>query len=172
MNNADILKFISESEDKDFLLKVRTTVATKIANFKYGIGDSVDITFEYMIGDADGDTQESMCYGIDDENALNALTIMCDILDNHTDPNEGTWGFCMDRENFSEKPAQVYHVLYGADDEDEDSESITEYTTTDGTVITLNPEIIAYIGEMVDELFTSETGYSFLIFEGYEIEVR
>jgi len=169
MNNKDILKFINDSEDKDFLLKLRDAVTTKIAYIKYGIGDTINITIEYMIGDANGDTNETTVYRIDDENAFKALTIIKDILDNHTSPNQGTWGFIMDYENFSTKPEQVYYVLYG--DEDDDEDVVTEYITTSGEVIELNEKIISNIRSIEEDLFRGETSYSFLVYRGYDIEV-
>jgi hypothetical protein len=168
MNNTEVLQFINESEDKSFLLKLRDTVATKIANIKYGIGDTITIMIDYMIGDSNGDTDEYTVYTINDENAFKALTIMKDILDNNTSPNQGTWGFIMDRENFSKKPHQVFWMLYG----NSNNEAITEYTTTRGEVIELNEEIVNNVRSIKEELFRGQAEYSFLVYQGYNIEVR
>ena len=53
-----------------------------------------------MIGDADGDTEESTTIDIDSQDELDAISVITHILDNHSEPNEGTWGFMLDMDNF------------------------------------------------------------------------
>lgn len=157
MKNKDIENILKPLGKKD--LKKLIKLAEKKLNSNIGIGDTVTLTIEYMIGDADGDTEESTTIDIDSQDELDAISVITHILDNHTEPNEGTWGFMLDMDNFSKKPDDVYNILYEQDEAPE---------TYNG--IKLNPKILDIIGGIVEECFTGEAEYSFLVYEGYSLE--
>ena len=108
MKNKDIENILKPLGKKD--LKKLIKLAEKKLNSNIGIGDTVTLTIEYMIGDADGDTEESTTIDIDSQDELDAISVITYILDNHTEPNEGTWGFMLDMDNFSKN--QMMFIIY------------------------------------------------------------
>lgn len=157
MNKDEMNKFLEPLSKKE--LRMLIELAEKQLNSGLGIGDTVTLTIDYMIGDSDGDTEESTTIQIDSQDELDAISVITYILDNHTEPNEGTWGFILDPENFRKKPVDVYNILYNQEEAPE---------TYNG--IKLNSKILDIIGDIVDDCFSGETEYSFLVYEGYNLE--
>ena len=83
MKNKDIENILKPLGKKD--LKKLIKLAEKKLNSNIGIGDTVTLTIEYMIGDADGDTEESTTIDIDSQDELDAISVITHILDNHTE---------------------------------------------------------------------------------------
>lgn len=157
MNKEEIIKFL-EPLDKNTLRKLIKQAEKKL-NSTLGIGDSVTLVIDYMIGDADGNTEQECTLEIKSEDDLKALNIVQDILKNHTKPNKGTWGFILNEESFSKKPDDVYNLLYNQD------EAPNIYNN-----IEITPNILETISCIVDECFTGETEYSFLVYQGNHLE--
>lgn len=157
MKKTEMELFLKPLGKKD--LKKLIKLAEKQLNSNMDIGDTVTLTIEYMIGDADGDTEESTTIHIDSQDELDAISVITHILDNHTEPNKDRCGFILDMDNFSKKPDDVYNILYEQDEAPE---------TYNG--IKLNPKILEIIGGIVDDCFYGETEYSFLVYEGYKLE--
>lgn len=157
---------MKKQEIKDFLkplskheLKTVIDIAEEQLNSSLGIGDSVELIIEYMIGDADGDTEESCNIELETQDDLDALIIIQDILDVHTEPNEGRWGFILDHENFRQKPDDVYNILYNQ------KKAPKTYNE-----IKLNAKILGKITYIVSECFRGEAEYSFLVYQAYRLE--
>lgn len=140
-------------------LKKVIEVAEEQINSSLGIGDTVALIIDYMIGDADGDTEESWCFKIESQDDLDALEVIQDILDNHTEPNKGTWGFSLGESDFRQKSKEVYNILYN------EEKAPSEYKG-----IKLNKNILETISNIVEECFRSDTEYSFLVYQGYRLE--
>jgi len=158
---------MEDKKIKEFLEKLTKSELREVIelakiqlNSTLGVGDSVTLTIEYMIGDADGDTEESMGIDIESEDDLNALDIIQHILENHTSPNKGNWGFGLSQSEFSnkKKSKEVYNILY-------DREKAPEMYNG----IKITPRILDVIEGIVSECFRSDTEYSFLTYEGVTI---
>lgn len=156
MKKQEIQNFLKPLNKND--LKKVIQYAEEQLNSSLGIGDSVTLTIEYMIGDADGNTEKSIDLDIESEDELNALYIIQNILDNHTEPNKGCWGFSLDERSFSEKPQDVYNILYNQKKAPK---------TYNG--ISITPKVLETISIIEEECFRSETEYSFLTYEGHII---
>ena len=157
MKKKEIKNFLKPLDKKG--LKTVMELAEKQLNSTLGIGDNVTLTIDYMIGDADGDTEESCPIEIKTQDDLNAIEVITHILDNHTDPNSGHWGFSLDESSFSKKPKEVYNILYNQDDAPK---------TYNG--VELTSKVLDVISEIVEECFRSDTEYSFLVYQGYTLE--
>lgn len=157
MKKKDIQEFLKPLNKRE--LKTVIQVAEEQLNSTLGIGDTVTLTIDYMIGDADGDTEESCEIDIESQDDLDAIEIITHILDNHTSPNHGTWGFILNEENFSRKPDEVYNILYNQEDAPEEYNGIK-----------LNKTILKKIDSIVSACFTGETEYSFLVYQSYSLE--
>jgi hypothetical protein len=157
MNKKEIKKFLTSLNKAE--LKTAIELAEEQLNSTLGIGDSVTLNIEYMIGDANGDTEKTCEIDIDSEDVLDALDVIQHILDNHTKPNKGHWGFSLNSESFSEKPKDVYNILYNQ----KKAPAIYEETK-------LTPKVLKTISYIVGECFRGETEYSFLTYEGYSLD--
>ena len=156
MKTKEIKEFLNPLT-KDELRNVISLAESQL-NSSLGIGDSVNLVIDYMIGDANGDTEKECDYYIETQDDLDALNIVTHILDNHTSPNSGTWGFIMDERNFSKKPDEVFNILYNQEEAPE------EYSG-----IKLNENILKQIQYIKSECFRGETEYSFLVYQGYDL---
>lgn len=156
MTQKEITEIISDFSKEE--LKAIIKAANAKLNSTINIGDEVYLTIHYMIGDANGNTEEVASLDIETQDDLDALTIIRHLLDNYTEPNKGTWGFIMDDGNWSAKPGEVYNLLYNQEEAPE------EYLG-----IKINKGILDMISRIKDEAFTGDTEYSFLVYEGYEI---
>lgn len=173
MKYKEMLKVLEDCRDKKVLVKLRDKIGEKLESLGYGIGDTVTITIYYMIGDADGNTTEAMDFDIATEQDLAALTVIRDILDNHTQPNPGHWGFILEYGSFDQKPDQVWQTLYPVYDYDTGTYEINcpVYVTAEGTPITIDQSVMESIQTIVEEVFRSGFENSFLVFESYEITI-
>jgi hypothetical protein len=150
----ELLKSLSKKE-----LKMVIDVAEEQMNSTLGIGDSVTLTIEYMIGDANGYTEKTCDVDIDSQTELDALDVIQHILDNHTEPNKGHWGFSLTESDFGKKPDEVYNILYNQEEAPETYQNIK-----------LTPEILETIENIVSDCFRGEAEYSFLVYQGYSLE--
>lgn len=157
MEKIEIEEFLKPLSKND--LREVIALAEQKLNSSLGIGDSVTLVIDYMIGDADGDTEKECGLDIETQDELDALNIITYILDNHTEPNEGTWGFILDESNFSKKSNDVYNILY------EQGEAPEVFNG-----VNITPRILEVIEYIVDDCFRGETEYSFLVYEGYRLE--
>lgn len=157
MKKTEIEEFLKPLSKTD--LREVIALAEQKLNSSLGIGDSVTLVIDYMIGDADGDTEKECHLYIDSQDKLDALNIVTHILDNHTEPNEGTWGFILDGSNFSEKSKDVYNILYNHEEAPKVFNGIN-----------ITPIILETIESIVDECFRGEAEYSFLVYKGYRLE--
>ncbi len=148
-----LLKGLTKKEIKQLI-----KLAEKELNSSVGIGDIVTLTINYMIGDSNGDTIEEYELEIKTQEQLDALNIVTHILDKHTKPNKGAWGFSLNEESFSKKPDPVYNLLYNQGEAPK---------VFNGIKIT--PVILETISEIEESCFRDETEYSFLVYQGYEL---
>jgi hypothetical protein len=157
MEKTEIEKFLKPLSKND--LREVIALAEKQLNSSLGIGDSVMLVINYMIGDADGDTEEEYGLYIETQDDLDALNIITYILDNHTEPNKGHWGFGLEESEFSKKPRDVYNILYKQEEAPEVFNGIN-----------ITPNILETIENIVDGCFRGDTEYSFLVYRGYILE--
>lgn len=157
MKKEEIKKFLKPLSKADLRKVIQT--AEEQLNSTLGIGDSVTLTIEYMIGDANGYTEKECNLDIESQDELDALEIMQDILDNHTSPTKGHWGFMLTESRFAQKPKEVYNILYNQ-----------EKAPKVYNGIKINEKILETISYIVDECFRSDTEYSFLIYQSYNLE--
>lgn len=154
MENEKILDLLKETSDKDFLKKV-IDVATTSLNSTISVGDDLEFIIDYMIGDSDGYEDRTIDFQNVTQDQLDALKVVEHILDNHTVPNKGTWGFILSRDSFSQKPKDVYNILYNQ------KKAPGEYEG-----VKLTPSVLEEIQYIVEEGFYEETEYSFLVYQG------
>ena len=152
------IKELVESLNKSQLKTLIELANKQLNKGNIEIGDEITLIIKYMIGDANGKTTEECDLAINSQDDLDALNIILHILDKHTSPNEGYWGFSLDERSFSHKSKEIYNLLY-------DQEKAPK--TFNNIKITEN--ILETISEIVDECFRGETEYSFLTYQGYEI---
>ena len=157
MKKSEIQEFLKPLNKKD--LKKVIKLAEEQLNSSFSVGDTVTLVIYYMIGDSSGDTQKECEVYLETQDDLDALNLITYILDNYTQPNEGHWGFSLDEESFSEKPEEVYSLLF----DEENTPKIFN-----GVKIT--PKILETITDIVNGCFYGEAEYSFLTFQGYEIK--
>lgn len=162
-------EFVARCDDKKVLKKL-IDLATKKLNSTMGVGDDLVFTIDYMIGDADGDTEETMEFPNVTQDQLDALKVVEHILDNHTSPNEGSWGFQLCESDFSKKPDEVYAILYGGSDEDEEESIESTGVPEEYAGVKLTPEVLEEIRSIVSEVFRDDTEYSFLVYQGCRLE--
>ncbi len=113
------------------------------------------LEFDYMIGDADGDTSEEISVDVDNR-FLEPLLRILDKLK----PTPGTWGICFD-DGFAEK-----HLKAGQINEQE-AALLTKIVDSDYQGD--DPTADEYLCEF-SELFKCETEYSFLVYRWYYLK--
>jgi hypothetical protein len=125
------------------------------------------LKYDYMIGDADGDTSEKVHISKDNPYLERYVKLL-----NSLEPTKGHWGVMLssDRLYAHCKEGQIteddYNFLsalmfedYDYDDEDEDDKEKTSYFKEDDE----------YAGEFFEGVM-AETEYSFLVFEGVSLK--
>lgn len=157
MKKKEIKEFLKPLTKKD--LQTIIELAEEQLNSTINIGDTVTLVINYMIGDADGNTDESCEMEIESQDDLDALEIIQDILDNNTKPNKGSWGFSLSQKDFAEKSDVIYNLLYNQEEAPKIYKGIK-----------LNAAILERISNIVDECFRSDAEYSFLVYQGYDLE--
>jgi hypothetical protein len=125
------------------------------------------LTYNYMIGDADGDTSEEVIAEADNP----FVERHCKLL-NRLKPNKGSWGLMLDRENLAkcleEKQINrdeylfLSRTMFGKswrpeEEQDEEEREISAYFST---------EKENDFADAFEDGIQAETSYSFLVFEG------
>ena len=140
-----------------------------------------ELTIDYMIGDANGDTIETMDIGKDDAKGLETVEKVIKIL-NKLKPPKGRWGIILDiyklKDNLRDKQIteEEYDFLSKVSSEYYYLENtlpdiLREKGHTDEEIETLveeaseNDEEIGYF----QYIFKGETEYSFLVYQGVSL---
>lgn len=156
-NLKELIQNLSKKELKELI-----KLSTEKLNSTIEIEDTVTLTIEYMIGDARGYTEKSSSFSIKSQDDLDALYIIKDILDDHTFPNPGRWGFHLDSESFSKKSQFVYNIIYNQE------EAPKEYQLEDKIVV-INQNILDRIEDITTDCFRGDIERDFLVYQGYSI---
>jgi len=111
------------------------------------------LVFNYMIGDANGDTRKSVRVSVDNP----YVERFCKLL-NKLKPLKGSWGICF-RDNYLEDFLKCRQI------KKDDFEFLrqTMYKDVEGEVNLEEKHLVFYEG------ITGETEYSFLVFEGVDL---
>lgn len=159
MEKKDVLAFINECTNFDVLTEVKQRADYKISQLGVVPGNDAVFTLYYMVGDSSGNHETEVDFYDITQDQINAVDVVMDILSNHTDPNSGSWGFQLNSEDFSEKPEDIYNILYNQEDAPKDYNGIE-----------LTKEVLDEIDSIVENGFYDDTEYSFLTYEGYDFD--